>query len=259
MQQVNETKELESAGRLIRRVLPDGDIFGSVNSDEFTIKVNGEIMGVFKRFEYLSLPFSMTGNRKIFDQLIRSAEENGTSFRQELEKDIVAMQIVDTVFERMVSNPTFSKQLLDHSLGRIYVDDNVLIGVDEGNTFEDRLAKVIVGWKHLADFYCIEGLVGGDGDRNPLREDKHSSFVAGCLDSLETTLPIIKQKINGREWKEICLKLSSVIGRDYQQIDRAVDVLGIVFGKEREISEDELQQSLRNIDELSTSVFETNT
>ena len=53
--------------------------------------------------------------------------------------------------------------------------------------------------------------------------------------------------------------MSSVIGRDYQQIDRAVDVLGIVFGKEREISEDELQQSLRNIDELSTSVFETNT
>jgi hypothetical protein len=243
----------------IKRILPDGNVFGNANSDEFTIGVDGDRKGIFKRFEYLSLPFSITGNRDIFDQLIKRAEENGTSFRQELEKDTDAMCIVDTVFDRMCSNPAFSKQLLDHSLGRIYVDDDVLTGVEEGNTFEDRLAKVVVGWKHLADFYCIEGLVGGDGDRNPFREDQQSSFVAGSLDSLETALPIIRQKVNDREWKEICLKLSSVMGRDYKQIDRAVDVLGIVFGKERDISEDELQRSLRNIDELSTSVFETNT
>ena len=243
----------------IKRVLPDGDVFGSVNSDEFVVVMNGERKGIFKRFEYLSLPFFITGNRGKFEQLVRMAEENGTSFKQELDKDSVAEEIVENVFGRMISNPAFSKQVLDHSLGHIYVDDNVLAGIEEGNSFEAHLAKVVVCWKHLADFYCIEGLVGGEGRRNPFREDQKSSFIAGSLDSLETALPILRQKVDEGEWKEICLKLSSVIGRGYKQIDRAVDVLGAVFGKEREMLEDEVQRSLRSINELSTAIFETNT
>jgi len=242
----------------IRRILPDGDVFGSVNSDEFTLIFEGERQGIFKRFEYLSLPFSITGNKEKFNQLIKRAEENGTSFIQELDNDPEAKCIVDSIFSRMDSNPAFSKQILDHLLGRVYVDDNVLSRIENGDSFESHLAKVVVGWKHLADFYCIEGLVGGEGERNPFREGKNSSFIAGGLDSLETVLPILRQKVDEKEWKEICLKLSSVVGRDYKQIDRAVGVLEIVFGKEGEMSGDEVQQSIRLINELSASTFETN-
>jgi hypothetical protein len=242
----------------IGRILPDGDVFGSVSSDEFTVEFEGERKGIFKRFEYLSLPFSITGNREKFNQLIQRAGENETSFRQELEKDPEAQRIVENVFSRMDSSQAFSKQILDHLLGRVYVDDNVLSRIGKGDSFESHLAKVVVGWKHLADFYCIEGLVGGDGERNPFREDQNSSFIAGGLDSLETTLPILRQKVDERAWKEICLKLSSVVGRDYKQIVRAVDVLGIVFGKEGEMSEEEVQQSTELINELSASTFKTN-
>ncbi len=242
----------------IRRILPEGDIFGSVHDDEFKIEVDGKQKGVFKRFEYFSLPFSITGNKKIFDGLLQRAEENGTSFKDELSKDSTARIIVEKFFEEMDSRPAFSRQVLDQSLARIYVDDHILAGVDAGNDFEDHLAKVVAGWKHLADFYCIEGLVGGGGERNPFITNEKSSLLAGALDSLETVLPILRKKANPETWKEVCLKLSSIVGRDYKQIDRAVAVLGIVFGTEREIPEDELQRSLRLIDEFSSSTFETN-
>ncbi len=218
-----------------------------------------ETKGVFKRFEYLSLPFSITGNKEKFSKLLQNAEENGTSFREELDKDATAKRIVEQFFDVMDSHPAFSRQALDHSLGKSYIDVTMLAEAGKEDTFEDHLAKVVTGWKHLADFYCIEGLVGGDGKRNPFTKNENSSLLAGALDSLESTLPRLKQKVNSETWKEICLKLSLVVGRDYKQIDRAVEVLGLVFRTEKEISEDEAQQSLNLIGELSSSTFETNT
>ncbi len=242
----------------MRRILPEGGVFGSKDFDEFFIELSGKKRGVFKRFEYLSLPFSITGNKKKFDELLQLAEKNGTSFRDELDKDCEARSIVSNVFNKMRSSPAFSKQVLDYLLGRVYIDDNILAGMQEGDSFEDHVAKVVVCWKQLADFYCIEGLVGGGGENNPFNTCENSSLIAGGLDSLETTLPLLKQELSDTQLKEVYLKLSSIIGRDYHQIDRAVDVLGSVFGKERKLSENELQQALKLINELSTSVFETN-
>ncbi len=243
----------------IKRILPEGDIFGTVDSDEFMIELDGTTTGIFKRFEYLSLPFSMTGNRNKFDQLITNARKNGTSFKEELDIDIDATFIVDNFLKKMSLNPAFSKQVLDCSLGRVYVDDNIISKIETKNSFEDNLSKIVFSWNHLSDFYCIEGLVGGDGVNNPFREEQKSSFVAGALDSLETNLPILKQKVETKTWNKVCLQLSSIVGREYSQINSAVNVLGAVHGTDKDMSDEEVQQSLELINELSGSTFETNT
>jgi len=67
------------------RTLPEGNIFGNSEDDEFTINLNGEEKGVFKRFEYYSMPFSITGEEELFEQILESAENNNTSFSKELE------------------------------------------------------------------------------------------------------------------------------------------------------------------------------
>ncbi len=239
--------------------MPEGNIFGSESSDEFSIEIGDNSIGVFKRFEYLSLPFSITDNRGKFRELLRNTRKNGTSFKEEIEKDSSAQQAVDTILKRMESSPLFSKQTLDLLLSESYVNDNILAGIEVGKRLEDFAAKVVVFWEHLADLYCIEGLVGGGGERNPFRQPESSSFVAGTLDSVETILPILKKRMDEKSWKETCLKLSSIIGRSYKQIDRAVDVLGVVFGKDREFSDGELMGALESVNQLATATLETNT
>ena len=242
----------------IEKILPEGNIFGQNDSDEFTIQIDNEFIGVFKTLEYLSLPFSITGNQKTFEKLFEKAQLKGTSFQDELNKDRNALRIIHQVNSHMRTHPVLSKQILDHTLSRIYVYDNILASTNELKTFEGHLAKVAVSWKRLSDFYCIEGLVGGDGENNPFTEEQDSSFIAGGLDSLETKLPLLKYNLDEHTWKKICIQLSSVVNRDYRQIDRATDVLSIVFGNDREISNNEIFDSIDLVDKLSKSVFSTN-
>ena len=213
--------------------------------------------GVFKRFEYLSLPFSITGNHEKFRELLKKAQENGTSFSYELSNDPNAQEIVKNVLGKMESSPSFSKQVVDTLLPILYVDDNIINDVNLGENLEDNIAKVVVGWKHQADFYCIEGLVGGDGEVNPFRQQGNSAFIAGGLDSLETVLPTLKTHLSNDEWLKTCLKLSSIIERDYSQIDRAVDELNL-RNKNKICSDEELENSLQLLDELTNIRLDTN-
>ena len=243
----------------ILRMLPEGNIFGSSDSDEFVLDYADKRLGIFKRFEYDSLPFTILGSSDKFYELLKRAERKGTSFKDELSIDDGAKEIVSSVYSRMSSSPNFSKQALDHVLSRVYIDDNILSKLPSKNDFESEVSKVVFGWKHLADFYCVEGLVGGQGENNPFVEDDKSSLIAGFLDSLETALPQIKEKVDDKAWKKISLKLSSIIGRDYKQIDHAADVLKHVFGLNGGISDDALNKSVSSLNELMRSSFETNT
>jgi len=243
----------------IKSILPEGNFFGTKNSDEFYINVNGAKEGVFKRFEYPSLPFSITQNEDLFNRLLKKAQNNGTSFKDELENDLVANKIMNEVFNKMENSPSFSKQTLDTLLSNFYVKDNILTNIEIENDFENNLAKVILSWNKLADFYCIEGLVGGDGEINPLNKNTNSSLISGGLDSLETILPILKKKSSDLDWKKILLKMSSIIGRDYKQIDKAVNVLGTIYKSNLELKENEIEESKQLIDELTRSRFDNNT
>lgn len=240
-----------------KTVLPEGNIFGTKEDDEFKISFAGEEFGVFKRFEYLSIPFSITGNQELFKTILARAEKNNTSFADEISNDAEAQKIVDTVFEKMEASLAFSKQTLDFLLSRVYVDDCVLSQINSGDNFEDCLAQTIAAWKHLADFYCIEGLVGGSGSQNPFGKNGHS-LVAGGIDALETVLPAMKRQMTENDWKEVCLKLSSVVERDYTQIDCAANVLGAVFGAGKELSAEEMNTAKNIVDELSKSQLGTN-
>ena len=90
-----------------KTVLPEGNIFGTKEDDEFKISFAGEEFGVFKRFEYLSIPFSITGNQELFKTILQRAEQNNTSFADELSKDSDAQKIVGAVFEKMSASPAF--------------------------------------------------------------------------------------------------------------------------------------------------------
>ena len=243
-----------------RRLLADGDIFGSRNDDEFLVDSGGEKIGVFKRFEYLSLPFTISGNREKFEEVLERVESNGTSFMHELMTDSEARKIAEDLTTRMSEQPMFTKQAVEMSLVDSYVKDNVLVELDTGDSLECLAAQVSGVWKELSDFYCIEGLAGGGGGRfNPFINDGPSSFVSGGLDYLENILPEMRERVDKRRWNEICLKISSLVGRSYTQIDHAVTVEGIVFGKNAKLSDEEVEHATQLIDELATVSFDSNT
>lgn len=250
-------KETEQDSERPSTVLPEGKIFGTAKDDEFTIKVNGEQEGIFKRFEYLSMPFSVAGEDQMFRELLDQAEKEGTAFRDQLESDDEAMELVEQVYSRMEENPGFSRELLDTVLSDAYVDDNIIAEMDVEDGFEPKLGKFAAGWKHMSDFYGIEGLVGGDAEElNPFLEEG-GSMVAGGLDSLETKLPAIRDELSDEEWNENLLKISSLVDRDYRQIDRGVDILELIHGRE-ELGEDTVSESEKVLDELVDSKFESN-
>lgn len=247
------------------RLLPDGNIFGSKKEDEFHLSYDESNQGVFKRFEYLSLPFSITGNDIVFQELLSKAEKSGTSFQEELEKNPQAKKIVSLVLQQMETSPAFSRQTLDHLLSEVYLNDNAIVGVNNhqnssggGDELDLSLARIIFSWKKLADFYCIEGLVGGDGKNNPFNNTEEASFVAGGLDSLERILPVLKDSLDSKTWKKVCLQLSSVVGRTYKQVDSAVDVLGSIYDTKGLFSEADLYSSLDLINNLKQTTLETN-
>jgi len=237
--------------------LPDGNIFGTKDSDEFTISLDEKQQGVFKRFEYLSVPFSIQGKRNQFQEILRRASYNKTSFDEELKKDQSAMQTVDSVIQHMQQHPHFSRQTLDTLLPEAYLTDICLANIQEPSSLEDHAAKVVVAWKQLADFYCIEGLVGGDGARNPFTEDAQYSLIAGTLDSLESILPSIRRILDKKDWAVLSLQLASVIGRSYVQIDKATDVLESIFGSQRSV--DHVEEYQATIQQLANTTFTANT
>ncbi|MFH1400681.1 MAG: PEP/pyruvate-binding domain-containing protein [Nanoarchaeota archaeon] len=241
----------------IARMLPVGDVFGTGADDEFVLGLNGRQMGVFKRFEYLSVPFTIAGMEPMFVELLDCAGANGSSFAHELRNNPVASGLVDHIVDRMARAPAFTRQTLDMVLGQVYVKDGILAQDAGAQTFEAQLAKVVVNWKRMADFYCVEALVGGQGRWNPLIRDIRSSGVAGSLDGLDSMLPGLRRNLERDEWLQVCLRLSSVIGRDYRQIDNAVDVLDDVLSSPA-MSADEAVRSIQMTKELSSARFTTN-
>lgn len=235
------------------QLLPEGNIFGSKTNDEFAIASGG----VFKRFEYLSLPFSITGREDKFKELLHRAETNNTPFKDELEKDPEAQKIVTKVINEMETHPAFSRQALEFLLPRAFAMDRTLAELPDDGTFESQIAKVVVSWKNLADFYCIEGLVGGTGDNNPFGKDT-ASLSAGNLDCLEQILPGLRTKLSNEDWNDVCLQLSSVVNRSPEHINHATNVLQHVFG-EKDLNADEIKQAKTLLKDLVTTPLETTT
>lgn len=245
-------------GEAGERVLPEGEFFGDREDDEFTVNVDGEEVGTFKRFEYYSMPFSVTGEEELLEEVMQEAEENATSFAEELEQNEEARELVEDFYERMRENPGLSREMMDSLLADVYVDDNVIAEMEEDPEIEDRLGKFTAGWKHLSDFYGIEGLVGGDGEElNPFLDGEDASMVAGGLDSLETVLPALREEMDEEEWRRTSLKLSSVVERDFRHVDHAVDVLDIIHDS-GEYDDEFLESSAETIDDLATARFDSN-
>ncbi len=157
----------------------------------------------------------------------------------------------------MQKQPQFARQALDTLLARAYADDNLLACFSHPSGFEEELAMVAVSWDHMADFYCIEGLVGGSGKDNPFVGES-SCLVAGALDALEKQLPAIRESLPSLEWKKACLKLSSIIGRSYEHIDHGVNVLSHIHGT-MQISDGDIRDCLHTIDELVHANFDNPT
>ncbi|PLW80213.1 hypothetical protein C0585_03615 [Candidatus Woesearchaeota archaeon] len=224
--------------------------------DEFFLEFNGEEMPVFKEYQYLSLPFKFSGKEHITGQLIERAKNNKTSFYEEILKDEDAKKIMDNFFYEMEHNPSFTKQIIDVTLPQVYIQDTLMNEVGFDNTLEGSIAKVISAWEHLSDFYCIEGLVGGDGKINPLKKG-NGSALAGFIDDLEDKLPYIKSRLDNEDWTKSILQLSHVIGREYTQIDDAVDLLSKIK-KPLELDEDELKYGVESIDSLVKTNFVEN-
>jgi hypothetical protein len=245
------------------RILPDGDLFGNKSEDEFIAELNGERFGVFKRFEYLSIPFSIVGREDVFYRVLKRARENSSSFKEELKKDAEASNLAKKVLDTMSQKPEFSKQVVDTLLSRVYVHDNLIARMYAGKEsfFEDNIARIVVAWNKLADFYNIEGFVGGNGENNPFEANgRGHSVLAGGLDSLEARLPQAFKRIeNDFEKKKMLLQLSSIVGRSYKQIEHAINVLDIVSkDKQIELNKDEVNECKELVDILSKAVFSKN-
>ena len=241
-----------------KRSLPRGNVFGEREDDEFTVNIDGEELGVFKRFEYYSMPFSMTGEEKLFDDVMQAAEENGTSFAEELERNQEAAELVNGFYDRMADNPSLSKEMMDNLLADVYVDDNVIADMEADSEIEEKLGKFTTGWKHLSDFYGIEGLVGGDAEEiNPFLNGEDASMVAGGLDSLETVLPALRESMDDEDWVRTSLRLSSIVERDFEQVNHAVDVLDHIHGQ-GDYDEEFLKDSEEVIEDLASARFDTN-
>ncbi|MCF7872502.1 hypothetical protein K9L97_05715 [Candidatus Woesearchaeota archaeon] len=243
------------------KIIAEGNIFGNIDEDEFFIKQKNKKEGVFKRFEYLSIPFSILKKEELFQKIIQRAKNNNTSFEKEIEKDSKAKKIIEQVIKHMEEKPRFTNQILDMTLQKIYLTDkaidNILNQTKTYNTNRE-LAKTLISWELLSDFYCIEGLVGGDGKNNPFNKGGKKSLVSGGLDALETKLYSLKEQMDENSWKKITLKLSSIIERSYKQIDEATETLGIVFGKENKLSNKEIINSNQLIDDIRKTTLQTN-
>jgi len=240
-------------------LLSKGDFFGYDHNDEFSISLDGQEKGVFKTFEYLSLPFSITGNTELYNSLLTRCRELGTSFNQELEVSPEAKGIVQQVFSRMELSPCFSRQALDTLLAQVYVRDEILTkDLPAQLTFEQGIARFIFGWVQQADFYCIEGLVGGDGSGNPLIiNGRERSLNAGALDCLEEHLPSMMRFLSTDEQKKLLLQISSLVERDYLDILQAVKTLETVHGYSS-IQEQEAHDLCTSVERLSQQSLMTN-
>ncbi|MBL7100818.1 MAG: hypothetical protein ISS23_02580, partial [Nanoarchaeota archaeon] len=240
------------------KIIPDGNYFGNNKEDEFKVNIKGEAKGVFKRLEYLSIPFSITNKEDKLENLYQKARF-GESLDKEIEADPEAKDLVETVFERMEEHPQFSKQALEMRLPIIYLKDKAITNLKLDDRLTDYISRIALSWKEQKDFYCIEGLVGGDGEGNPFEINGNLySPVAGGLDCLETELGSIFEKIDNNTKKSTALQISSLINREYTQILDAVNVLGMVHGKDKDLGEQEISDSLNVLDELTKISLDKN-
>lgn len=258
----------EKTKRKIKRLLPDGNVFGSAEGDEFNIRIGGKNEGVFKRFETLSVPFTFTGRADLHSKLFEEAQRNGSSFAQELETNKKATGLAQEILSVMEMNPVVSKQLLDRSLAEAYIKDNILSGLfTKPAPFEMEIARIVTAWKHNADFYTLEGLlggiegnVGGAGSSNPF-ENKNGdhSLSAGIIDASEDKLPGICASLSDFDRNKLLLQLSSIIGRDYKHMGHGIKVLEVVKGESSlVVSGEEVETITKGIEELGRLSFDKN-
>lgn len=240
------------------KIIPNGNHFGNEKEDEFKVNIEGKNRGVFKRLEYLSLPFSIINKEDKFEELYQKARNN-ESLNEEIKKDGEAKELVEKVFQRMKAHPEFSKQALEMSLPIIYLKDKAISSMGLRDDFIDYVSRIALAWKEQKDFYCIEGLVGGDGEGNPFElNGKQYSLIAGGLDCLETTLGSLFEKVEDATKKKIALQISSLINREYTQVLDAINVLGMIHGKDKELSEEEISNSTSLLDKLTKTSFDKN-
>jgi hypothetical protein len=240
------------------KIIPDGNFFGNNEEDEFKVNIKGKDKGVFKRLEYLSIPFSITNNEDKLEDLYENARFN-ESLDKEIEADPEAKELVENIFNRMSNNPQFSKQALDMRLPLIYLKDKAITNLELEDNLIDNISRIALAWKEQKDFYCIEGLVGGDGEGNPFEiNGKLYSPIAGGLDCLETELGSIFEKIDDETKTKTALQISSLINREYTQIFDAINVLGMVHGKEKDLSKEEISSSLEILDDLTKTGLDKN-
>lgn len=240
------------------KIIPNGNYFGNEKEDEFKVNVKGKDKGVFKRLEYLSLPFSITDQEDKLEELYQKAR-NSESLNEEIKKDSESKELVEKVFQRMKAHPEFSKQTLEMILPIIYLKDKAINDIELRDDLIDYISRVALAWKEQKDFYCIEGLVGGDGEGNPFElNGKQYSPIAGGLDCLETTFGSLFEKVDDTTKKKIALQVSSLINREYTQILDAINVLGVIHGKDERLSEEEISSSINLLDKLTKTSFDKN-
>ncbi len=241
----------------IRPLIPEGNFFGDATEDEFFAEIDPseDKTGVFKRFEFPSVPFSFTGNKDVYDSLLSRAQESGSSFFSELKKDPVASALFDDVLVRMQRAPELSRQIINHSLARSYVKDLQMVGLFSrfklsNNRLETEVAKVALAWNELSDFYCLEGMLGGHGENNPFLKNGNHNLIMGMLDAVENKLPAIYRSLQEKERVMLLLRMSRIIERDYNDIKSGIEVLEHIHGL-GEINQEEASELVKGLAELS--------
>lgn len=241
------------------RIIAAGDYFGSDTNDEFRINVEGNDWGVFKKFEYLTIPFSFLGREDISKRLLDRAKTNGTSFNDELEKDTKARDISTEFLDRMRESSDFSRQVFETLLSRVYVRDNQLFESTLSEmSLEQAVARSVRAWETQADFYCIEGLVGGDGISNPLMDNPGTRLpIAGIIDCLEGDLPVVLGSMGEYDRNKFLIQMSRIVERDYNAIEYGSEFLsGLFTGSE--LDDEDLGNMARSVDALSKTSLEGN-
>ncbi len=243
----------------ITKILVRGNFFGNDDNDEFFIEYKDKKMGVFKSFEYISLPFSITGKKDLFFRLLDEARADDLDLETIINSKVDIRNLVDLVYEHMDSSPEFSRQVLDWSLSRAFLTDNLLYQqIPEETSFTEDIARIVFAWEQLSDFYAIEGLVGGDGISNPFIGRRVHSLDSGILDVVEGLLPAYLSGLSVREKNKRLLQLSSMIEKNPEEIERAVAVQEKVFGQAF-ISENESKSISQSIESLSRTALTNNT
>lgn len=221
--------DMDSSAYMIKSSLPLVGLFGNDMDDEFTLHFENQNLGVFKSFEFPSLMLSRDSCTS--REIINRSVANGTTFSRELEGTELLKKL-DEESSLLVERPNFALQLFRDRLGRAFMMDTALSrvfsGID-GEGIEFELAKFIYAWNKLEDFYCIEGLVGGTGERNPFKNVNGPMLSDENLDTIDDILPYLYRNIDENAKKAVSIQLASTIERDFKDVNSGIEVLAQVY------------------------------